>query len=283
MQLTPRYGSDPLITIDGPPAAVLEPLARQQARFVAELGTLDEAAWSAPSRCDAWSNRDVIVHLDTATSFFAFAIRQGLAGQPTRFLATFDPVASPAQLVADAGPLSSQEVLARFAASSAGMADLLGSLDEADWAVLAEAPPGHLSVAAVAHHSLWDSWVHERDVFVPLGIDPPLEADEVACSLRYVAALSPAFAVHHGFARTGVLEVDVVGPDVVFAVEVGDRVAVRGEPSQTVPDLRLTGDAVVLLEALSLRRPLDQPVPADAAWMVEGLAETFDQGGRGTP
>jgi uncharacterized protein (TIGR03083 family) len=274
MQLSPRYGTDPLITLDGPPDAILGPLVRQQARFVAELGKLDEDGWTERSRCDAWTNRDVIVHLDTATSFFAFAIRQGLAGEPTQFLATFDPVASPAQMVADAGAVSSEEVLAKFAASSAAMAELLGSLDDDDWTVLAEAPPGHLSVAAVAHHSLWDSWVHERDVFLPLGIVPDEEPDEITASLRYVAALSPAFAVHHGRAQHGALVVDVERPDLTFAVEMTDHVAVVAGDRDA--ELRLTGDAVPLLEALSLRAPLDQTVPEGSAWMLAGLAETFD-------
>jgi len=274
MQLSPRYGTDPLITLDGPPDAILGPLVRQQARFVAELGKLDEDGWTERSRCDAWTNRDVIVHLETATSFFAFAIRQGLAGEPTQFLATFDPVASPAQMVADAGAVSSQEVLAKFAASSAAMAELLGSLDDDDWTVLAEAPPGHLSVAAVAHHSLWDSWVHERDVFLPLGIVPDEEPDEITASLRYVAALSPAFAVHHGRAQPGALVVDVERPDLTFAVEMTDHVAVVAGDRDA--ELRLTGGAVPLLEALSLRAPLGQTVSEGSAWMLEGLAETFD-------
>ena len=274
MQLSPRYGTDPLITLDGPPDAILGPLVRQQARFVAELGKLDEDGWTERSRCDAWTNRDVIVHLDTATSFFAFAIRQGLAGEPTQFLATFDPVASPAQMVADAGAVSSEEVLAKFAASSAAMAELLGSLDDDDWTVLAEAPPGHVSVAAVAHHSLWDSWVHERDVFLPLGIVPDEEPDEITASLRYVAALSPAFAVHHGraAARSARRRRRAARPDLRRG---GDRSRGRGRrgPGRGAAPDRRRGPAPGGPEP---PRPLDQTVPEGSAWMLEGLAETFD-------
>ena len=42
-------------------------------------------------------------------------------------------------------------------------------------------------------------------------------------------------------------------------------------------DLTLTGDAVELLEALSRRRPLDAEVPAEMAWMLDGVAEVFEQ------
>lgn len=54
-------------------------------------------------------------------------------------------------------------------ASAQSPNDLLGSLEAVDWEALAEAPPGHITVSAVTHHALWDSWIHERDVLLPLG------------------------------------------------------------------------------------------------------------------
>ena len=41
-------------------------------------------------------------------------------------------------------------------------------------------------------------------------------------------------------------------------------------------DLELTGDALPVLEALSIRRPLDQAIDPDSAWMIDGLAAQFD-------
>jgi uncharacterized protein (TIGR03083 family) len=275
VQLNPRYGTDPLITLDCSPAAILEPAVRQRRRLAATLATLTDEQWAHPSRCDGWSSRDVIVHLDSTNTFWAFSIAQGLKGEPTQFLATFDPVASPAQMVADAGDVSTTEVLKRFVASTETLTDLLTSLDDDDWSVLAEAPPGHVSVSALTHHALWDSWVHERDVLLPLGITPEVEADEVAACLRYGAALAPAFAVNNGTHDHGVLAITVTDPDVSLVVDIGDHVVVRGGPAEA--DLELTGDAVDVLEALSIRRALDQAVPAEWAWMLSGLAETFDQ------
>jgi uncharacterized protein (TIGR03083 family) len=279
MQLTPHYGPDPLIVLTGDPASILEPLVRQRRRLAAVLAGFDEERWAAPSRCEGWSNRDVVVHLDSTNAFWSFSISQGLAGEPTRFLATFDPVASPAQLVAGSD-LSGAEAGERFAASADALCDLLAGLDEDGWRTLAEAPPGHLSVAAVAHHALWDSWVHERDVLLPLGEDPAEEADEIAATLRYAAALSPAFALSHGSGEVGTLGVAVTGPEVAFVVEVGDRVTVTdvadAGAATDAADLVLEGAAIDLAEALSIRRPLDQPIPAASAWLVSGLAEVFD-------
>lgn len=277
MQLTPRYGAQPVITLDGSPAAIAGPLIRQRRRLATALASFTDEQWSHPSRCAGWSNRDVIVHLDSTNTFWSMSIAAGVHGEPTRFLATFDPVASPAQLVAGSGDVSTGEVLARFVASTDALVGLCSSLDHAGWSAAAEAPPGHVSVSAVAHHALWDSWVHERDVLVPLGLAPEPEADEVAACLRYVAALGPALALNRGAAGSGVLAIDATGPDVVVVVDIGEQVVVRaGAAGAPTAELRLAGDAVELLEALSVRRPLTQLIPVGSAWMLRGLSDTFD-------
>ncbi len=288
MQLTPRYGSDPLITLDGPPGAVAEPAVRQLRRFVAELEDLTPEQWAHASRCDGWTARDVVAHVqgaatgrqdgvahvERAFTFWTFSVTSALAGAPTTFLATFDPVASPREMVAATADLGPDEVLARYRAAVDAFVDVVGSLDGDGWTVQAEAPPGHVPVSVLVHHALWDSWIHERDVLVPLGVEPPVEEDEVAACLRYVAALGPAFDVSRGSGRTGTLAVRATEPDVAFVVEAGADVAVRR--GTTEADLVLEGGAVALLEALSIRRPLEAEVPEGTAWLLHGLAEVFE-------
>lgn len=275
MQLNPRYGPDPVITLDGSPAAIAEPAIRQRQRFVAMLGSLTEEQWGRPSRCAGWSNRDVVVHLDSTNAFWAHSIDSGVRGDPTRLLASFDPVTSPAEFVAAGADLSADEVLESFTASTEGLVERWATLDGADWSKPAEAPPGHLSISAVSHHALWDSWVHERDVLLPMGAAPEEHADEVAACLRYVAALGPAVAINRGAQGAGVLEVAVTDPDLTFGVAIDEhRAAVRAGPADDPS--ALTGDAVELVEALSLRAPLDQEVPPGLAPMFAGLTEAFD-------
>jgi uncharacterized protein (TIGR03083 family) len=280
MQLAPHYGPDPIIVLDGDPSAIAVPVIRQRRRLAAALATFDDEQWAHPSRCEGWSNRDVIVHLTGTNSFWALSIAAGLRGEPTRFLATFDPVASPARMVATAAPASNAEVLAQFVATSDALADQLGSLSADQWALPAEAPPGHISVSAVAHHALWDSWIHERDILLPLGLAAEEEADEVAACLRYVAGLGPCLAASRGRVGRAVLAIEASGPhDATLSVrvDVSDRVIVRdGNAAVAVGDLMLVGDAVQLVEALSVRAPLQQPIPPEVAWLVSGLLETFD-------
>jgi uncharacterized protein (TIGR03083 family) len=277
MQLTPWYRADPIIQLDGDPAAIGEPAVRQRRRLAEVLAGFDDEQWAHPSRCAGWSNRDVITHLHSTNQFWGFSIAFGLKGEPTQFLATFDPVATPAQLVADAPPVSNAELLDQFRTSTDALATQLEGLDEAGWRATAEAPCGHVSISTLAHHALWDSLVHERDILLPLGHPPTEEPDEILASLRYVAALSPAFAISRDEAPGGVLAIAPTDLDGEFCAEVGDRVRIRSGPAVGDPDLALTGAAVELLEALSLRTPLDQPVPDAAAWFVDGLKVTFDQ------
>jgi uncharacterized protein (TIGR03083 family) len=284
MLLTPRYDEPSFLVLDLPLDVPLDlpvgdpgvPLLRQRRRLASLLGGLDDEQWAAASRCEAWTVQDVIAHLVTTNQFWAASIGAALRGQPTRFLATFDPVVTADQLVDAVRSQSSAEVLDRFVETNEAIADIVAGLDDEGWSTLGEAPPGHVPLRAVALHALWDSWVHERDIVLPLGLVPVEEPDEIIGCLGYGAALSPAFSVAGGSTREGAIEVDATDPDVRFVVEVGRSVVVRGADA---PDgaLRLTGSAVELLEALSFRRPLPCPVADQHRWLLAGLAEVFDR------
>jgi uncharacterized protein (TIGR03083 family) len=278
VKLTPRYGSEPLLELDGDPYAIVAPTVRQRRRLVATLASFDDAEWDHPSRCVGWTARDVVVHLDTTNSFWAASIGAGTQGQPTRFLTDFDPVASPAQHVAAAGDRHHTEVFERFAESTEAFATIAEALTPEEVAdAIAEAPPGHISVSGVLHHALWDAWIHERDILLPLGTEPVVEPDEVAASLRYAAALGPALAVSRGEHRRNRLALSATDPAVRFDIVVGDRVEVRtADGSAIATEGELTGDAVELLEALSMRRPLPPSSPTEWVRMRDGLAVTFD-------
>lgn len=219
--------------------------------------------------------RDVIVHLDTTNAFWSYSIHSALKGEPTRLLETFDPVASPAELVAAAGEQTPAAVLERFAASTDSLAVTIDRVGDS-WDVSAEAPVGHVSIDAVVHHALWDSWVHERDVLEPLGSDQEVESDEVEACLRYAAALAPAFALSKGRGGAATLVVEATDPDTSFTVDVAGRVEVT-DGAAPEADVVLRGSAVDLLEALSVRRPLELEVDESVTWLVDGLAEVFDQ------
>jgi uncharacterized protein (TIGR03083 family) len=283
VEITPRYGGPPIIQLGGDPAAIATPVARQRRRLESMLGALTDEQWRAPSRCEGWSAQDVVTHLVTVNRFWAFSIGAGLGGRPSEILRDFDPVASPAQMVAAEQGTPPAQTLANFADSNAALLAALDALDDAGWSTLAEAPPGHISISALAHHALWDCWVHERDILQPLGVAQEEHDDEVVASLRYAAALGAGFTVMKGEMRDGTLAIDAKRPDVTIVVTVGDDVVrvrddVHDDAAVPATALVLSGDAVELLEMLSIRAPFTHEVPADRQWLVAGLAEVFEAG-----
>ena len=274
MRLTPRYEGPPALVFE-PAVDPSEPLFRQRRRLAATLATFDADQWAAPSRCAGWANRDVISHLVTTNSFWAASITAGRAGEPTRFLPGFDPVVTPAQLVEATPFIGTAELLAKFVATNDAIEEALVGLDADGWEVKAEAPAGHLALSAVASHALWDAWVHERDICLPLGLAVPEEADEVTTSLRFVAGLGPAFLAISGSTRIGAFAVRATDLDRTLVVDVGPTVVVReGGVALGLPTV--AGGAVALTEAFSLRAA--PPVlPEGDRWMVDGLGVMFDQ------
>jgi uncharacterized protein (TIGR03083 family) len=274
--LTPRYDEPSFLQLDltlGDPAV---PLLRQRRRLATLLGGLDDEQWAAASRCEGWSVQDVVAHLVSTNQFWAFSIGASIGGEPSRFLATFDPVATPAELVEAVRSQSTADVFDRFVETNESLAGAVAALDEDGWSILGEAPPGHVPLRAGALHALWDSWIHERDIVLPLGLNPVEEPDEITGGLVYCAALSPAFVVARGSSRPGAIAVEVTDPDVRFVVEVGESVVVRvGDVPAGA--LCLSGPAVELLEALSFRGPLPCRVAEDHQWLLNGLAEVFDR------
>jgi uncharacterized protein (TIGR03083 family) len=275
VQLTPRYDGPDLLRWEIPVGQPAVPLVRQHQRLAGVLAGLDEAQWAAPSRCEGWSVQDVIIHLVSANQFWTLSVTSGRNGTPTRYLMGFDPVAHPAQMVDAVEDQTPAETLARFIEANAAFEEALSGMDDAGWLALAEGPPGHMPICAVLAHALWDSWIHERDIVLPLGLDPVVEPDEVAASLRYAAALSPMFVAVNGSTRAGSLVIDATDPDVRTVIDVGPTVIVHDRPAPK-DAVRLRGDAVDLVEWLSFRRPLDVEIAPADRWMLDGLAQAFD-------
>lgn len=275
MQLQPRYGDRPVLLIDLPALRGPHPVVRQRRRLEAHLQAMPEDAWRRPSRCEGWSAQDVITHLTSTNQFWDVSVQQGLAGSPTRLLASFDPVASPAELVAQQGSVPPADTLAAFVDSNRSLLVTVEALDDAQLEVTAEAPPGHLPVRHVLDHALWDAWVHERDILLPQGEAAVEDAEEVLTSLRYAAGLGRAVALISG-GDEGAALITATGPDARLVVEVGSD-QVRIHDGDVPPGAHhLEGPAVELLEMLS-RRDVGRPRPAAVEWLSAGLAEVFDE------
>jgi uncharacterized protein (TIGR03083 family) len=277
MLATPRYDGPAIISMTGEPGDQRAPFARQRRRLQALLADLAPDDWSVASRCHGWSVRDVVAHLVGVNIFWQASVQAGLAGAPTRVLVGFDPAVTPALMVGAMGELEAAEVLEQFVDSNLALLAVLDGLDDHEWMATAESPVGHVPVRVLVHHALWDCWVHERDIALPLGMNPSVEPDELRSCLRYVSALSPAFALSSGQTVTDVFAVEASDPADHFVVDVADVVAVReGDGRERADAVCLRGDSVTLIEALSVRTPLPASTPIPWRELLRGLATAFD-------
>jgi uncharacterized protein (TIGR03083 family) len=275
MILAPRYDGPTILSVDGSPGDQLVPLTRQRRRMEAMLAELTDREWESQSRCAAWRVRDVVAHVAGVNAFWHMSIVAGLAGKPTRVLGGFDPATTPSLMVGQKSSLSHRMVLDEFVATNEALLGVVAELTDDGWSASAESPAGHVSVRLLAQHALWDSWIHERDVAVPLGHTTAVEPDELRSCLQYAAAVSPVLGMGMGSACEGSFAVDATDPSIRFVLEVGESVAVRDVAvAADVPCLR--GDAVSLIEALSLRAPMPSSTPIEWSQLLGGLATAFD-------
>ncbi len=198
MRITPRYDGAAVINVDAVVRSPRTALVRQRARLAESLRGLTTGEWNTPSRCGGWTVQDVVEHLAGVNRFWWLSIQAGLRGEPTRLLASFDPVRVPAAMVEAARGASASATLDSFQATNAELETLIRSLTDADWDKPAEAPPGHVAIRAVAVHALWDSWVHERDILIPLSREQAVELRTRRSRERRSSLLKHSASGHRG-------------------------------------------------------------------------------------
>lgn len=282
MRLNPHYGDESFISFENLDFDPIELMNAQRSRFAEQLGKLSTEQLQSPSRCAGWTNLDVLTHLNSTNLFWEVSTKKGASGSPTKFLATFDPVESPAQMVRDAPAGEPGETVSAFANSNATLAEVTRPLRDVQWNLVVESPVGHVSLAAMALHALWDSFVHERDVMVPLGCAVSAPDDELQAVLTYAVALSPAYGLQQGFG--GDLDVVVLGsgPDIGLLVSVGSRVVVgpwwkpQDRPSSS-RRVEVRGETLDLIEGLSRRSDIAHNLSTQDRWVVDSLGYVFDQ------
>jgi uncharacterized protein (TIGR03083 family) len=171
------------------PTPVFVAHARHRRRFADEVASLDEAALATPSRCHLWTVADVLRHLIDVDSWMDDIWN----GRPPPLSGGFNPNTTPHEFVERGRAIPDVEVRDRFVVSSEAMAaDVEGSGPER-WGLPALSPLGGVPWWLSAMHVFFDSWLHERDCLLPLGVDVPVVEDEVAPVLAYMLGLVGLF------------------------------------------------------------------------------------------
>ena len=135
---------------------------------------LTPAQWEHQSRNEEWTVHDTVRHVADAMERVAAVVN----GEPGLGKVDFDPRSTPVAWLINSEGESPEATIDRFASASAslraGISDRFAAGDHAhDPTVYGTA---HWTVNVV--HVLWDSWLHERDVLLPLGLPAPSSEEE---------------------------------------------------------------------------------------------------------
>lgn len=228
------------------PARLVEVFADQRRRLLADLRVFGPDDWAAPSRCAEWSAHDVVRHLCDGTPVLA-------AGPDDHTLdqhAGFDPRTTPHRWLDASAGESPAATLDRLAATTeaalAAARDRLAVGDRYDVRLLDRT----VDWTVRALHLFWDSWLHERDVFLPRGVERAVDDDGTRYAVAYGLFLAGTVAGRSGQGHYrlvlggpggGAFDLDTrrpatltvtplpaTGPAGPLAAEVADAVAGRG-------------------------------------------------------
>jgi uncharacterized protein (TIGR03083 family) len=261
------------------------PWRQHRARFSENLASLTAEQWTAPSRCTEWDARGVVSHLVMVDQYWVLALGNAKAGEPpAKFLLGFDPSTSTNPLVGPLLELSNAELLDRFVAGTGVFGALVDSFAPDDWAAIGESPLGHIPARYLFGHAFWDSWLHERDLFLPLGVETPVDPEEV----RAITSFALLFAGLQGGLPDDetpvgpgpeqpidvVLRFDEL-PDAPLRLQIGSGVSVTSGADSTAV---AAGSAVDLVEIFTGRRPLadlSSSLPPDFAAQIARASQVL--------
>jgi len=222
-------------------------LAVHHRRLVDTWQGFSPAQWERQSRNTEWTVHHTVRHVADAMERVTAAVNR----EPALGANEFDPRSTPASWLTSSEGESPGATIDRFVAAStslrAGVGDRLASGDDAhDRTVYGTA---HWTVNVA--HVLWDSWLHERDVLLPLG--QPATSSEAEERLVGLYGLLMALV-----------------PSMMFEQSVSATVQLRGVGLRTI-EVSCDGDSL-----------LSDEVPTGAATISGAMPAAIDAlAGRG--
>jgi uncharacterized protein (TIGR03083 family) len=240
----------------------------QRNRFVTLLESLPPSSWDARSRCSEWSVHQVAMHVrDVARIHVA---RLGREPYPFEKFGKFDPRSSPSQWLSASAGESPSETLRDLAGLVEREESVLHSFARSADDRPRQGPlrrPLHWSVSSL--HIMWDAWMHEQDIILPLGRDEVRSGDE---EMRLVSMYSLLAAAAPAALSGDYLETCLGlggAPDEAYRITHHDddvRVVTGGEPE-------LRGPAHTVIDSLTGRGPEPQAVLEGSVVVAARLAQ----------
>ncbi len=187
-------------------APVIEAFATQRARLVRLCRSFSDDEWRAQSRCASWTVHEVVRHLVDPTDRIARIAR----GEPTGDT-EFDPRTTPGRWLEETAGLTTAETADALVASTESELAAFDDLTLADSDRALPGPYGPIHWTTFALHVFWDSWLHERDVALPLGCAQDATANENTLAALYGITLAGLPLGTAGATATETFVLDGVG------------------------------------------------------------------------
>lgn len=162
--------------------ALTSVLAAHHDRVIETWLTLSPEQWEQPSRNSSWTAHETARHvadgMDRATAM--------MRGEPMSASGDdFDPRETPEEWLAASATDAPAQTIERFATAApmlrARVAERFAAGDTST--EMTVYGPAHWSVNVV--HLFWDSWLHERDILLPLGLPATSTGDEQRLAAIY--------------------------------------------------------------------------------------------------
>ncbi len=232
---------------------------------------LDDEQWSTPSLCPDWTVRGVLEHLG--------AIEHMLAGEPPGSMAEALPFHKAGEWMREVAELSDDDVLARYREVIGVRRDELAAMSDDDFDLPCMTPVGAATYGRFMYVRVFDFWVHEQDIRVPLGM-PGHETGPAADTAIHEIEMSLGYIVGRkvGLPDGAGITIDLVGP-----VARTFHVVVDGRAGQVAslesPDVTLRTDSTTF--ALLACGRIDPQEPIDDGRVTwEGDAELGERAAR---
>ena len=249
---------DTRVVLDLVPIEVLGALMRLRTRVLASVDALPIDAAEHPTRCAEWTVVDVVNHVADTTGWATEVTDAAARGRDTAIFDGFHVRDTPKRLT-DAAVHDLDAARARLHAemrrSLAQVAEVVAVANG-----MAATPLGPQPFPVAALHVLWDTWLHERDMLLPLGRAVPQHEDEVRLCALYTLRLVGLCAA------MGRREVSAT-----IALQGATEVTLRLDASPSLTSVRVSneaaqlhGDAARVIDALCGRDDVDAALDGPA-------------------
>ena len=173
--------------------------------------------WATQSLCPEWTVRGVLVHLG--------AVEHMLLGEPPGSMPDALPFAKVGEWMESVAALSDREMLARYRHVIAARRAELSAMSDEDFDLPCMTPVGPGTYGRFMDVRVFDFWVHEQDIRVPLGF--PGHEDGAAAEMAIAeveASLGYIIGRKVGLPDGKSITIDLTGPvDRMFHVVVDGR------------------------------------------------------------